>query len=112
MRLEHQVFLELEELCKSPGFAYVLAYLCHRENAVTYGEKLEPSNFNHQFSERHLVRTELCTLIGLLCKTPLMLVMPHPDNMQDMINRAEALLEEMHQILAAPLRGTVDGRSE
>jgi hypothetical protein len=104
MRLEADVFADLENLCTSPGFAHVLAYFCHRDFTISYGQQLEPHDFNHHFSGKALIRTELATLIGLLAKKPLQIGLPQADSMQEMIDRADALLAEIHEVLAAPMR--------
>ena len=35
-RKECEVFKELEDLCHSPGYVHVIAYLCFRDNTIRY----------------------------------------------------------------------------
>ncbi len=104
MRAESEVFAELQTLCASPGYAHVIAYFCQRDSSVVYDKEITPQNLTRQFSTERLIRTEVSTLIGLMSKVALTLALPHPDSMQMMIDRTETLLQEMHDILAAPLR--------
>lgn len=67
MRKEQDIFDEFARLCVSSGYPHTIAYLCYRENCVTYSEVegLTPDAMNRDHS---ITRTEISTLIGLLIK--------------------------------------------
>ena len=60
-REEKVIFAELEQLCCSPGYIHALAYLCFRDNTISFGETLEAKDLSQQFSMTRLVRTEIST---------------------------------------------------
>ncbi|HNP36035.1 MAG TPA: SEC-C metal-binding domain-containing protein [Woeseiaceae bacterium] len=103
-RTEQEIFEELEELCKSPGFAHALAYFCFRDNTIMYADgELKTDDVLQQFSMSRLIRTEISTLIGLARKGELDLTLPQADVVQTHIDRAEALLQEIHNSMMLPL---------
>jgi hypothetical protein len=109
MRSESEVFDELQALCASPGYLHVIAYFCQRDTSIFYDKEITPKDLAQQYNTpKRLLRTEISTLVGLVAKVEATLAQPDPDSMQTMINRTEVLLEEMHEILAAPLRGPKD----
>ncbi|BES72579.1 hypothetical protein RE428_35970 [Marinobacter nanhaiticus D15-8W] len=67
-RLEKDIFLELSELCASPGYIHAIAAICFRDNTIRYSDKLTGDHLSHFFSQERLIRTEISTLIGLMCK--------------------------------------------
>ena len=67
-RKESEVFKELEVLCQSPGYIHAIAYFCFRDNTIRYADEVKPEDVLQQFSMERLVRTEISTLIGLVCK--------------------------------------------
>lgn len=102
MRTEEDVFQDLAQLCVTDGYAHVISHFCFRDNAIAYEGKLTAKNFEHQSSMERLVRTEISTLIGLMCKAEVSLEIPHPAKMQDLIDKTEVLLNEMHQTMMNP----------
>lgn len=100
MRSEEDVFNELAKLCTAKGYAHVIAFLCFRDNTIYYRDKLSAKDFEHQSTKEALIRTEISTLIGLMCKEELVLEIPHPSELQILINRTDTLLRELHEIMA------------
>lgn len=103
VREETEIFLELSELCASPGYVHAIAYFCFRDNTVRYNEKLTSDDLLQQFSEERLVRTELSTIIGLTCKSQISTDLPSPDLIQEYIQKTETLLQEIHQSMMPPM---------
>jgi hypothetical protein len=109
MRAENEVFDELEALCALPGYLHVIAYFCQRDTSIVYDKEITPKDLVRLYNtSKRLLRTEISTLVGLVAKVEITLSQPDPDSMQTMITRTEALLEEMHEVLAAPLRAPKD----
>lgn len=104
MRSEQEVFEELAALCSSPGYVHAIAYLCYRDNIVKFAEEMKPEDTLHQYSDERLIRTELCTLIGLLLKYEIDWSLPEPGKLHDYVSRSESLLSEIHQIVLSPMR--------
>ncbi len=97
VRKESEIFSELAEICASPGYIHVIAYLCYQNNIIRYADTLTPEDMLQQFSENMLVRTEISTLIGLACKKQLDIDLPSPEVIQRYIDTTHSLLEEIHQ---------------
>lgn len=102
-RLENEVMEELEALVSSPGYLHAAAFLCFRDNFVTYSEDITPEQFGKLYSATRLIRTEISTLIGLALKHPISWALPSPKDLERYISRTEALLAELHETLNAPM---------
>jgi hypothetical protein len=100
-REEAVIFSELAELCASPGFAHAIAYFCYRDNLVRYTEKILPRDFAHMHSGSRLIRTEISTLIGLLARKRVDYKVPDPRTVQMYVDRAETLLQELHEAMSS-----------
>ncbi len=111
MRKEQDIFDELARLCVSPGYAHAIAYLCYRENCVTYseGEGLTPDAMNRDHS---ITRAEISTLIGLLVKDDIDWTLPAPPVMQQYLDETEALLQELHESMLQPVIAAASEESE
>lgn len=97
VREESIIFSELAELCSSPGYVHVIAFLCFRDNTIKYADTVETEDVLQQFSMERLVRTEVSTLIGLVCKNPIIDDLPSPQQIQEYIEKTDSLLKEIHQ---------------
>lgn len=95
-REEKVIFAELEELCRSSGYIHALAYLCFRDNTISFGETLEAKDLSQLFSMTRLVRTEISTLLGLMCKSHIDFTQPKADALQRYISMTDELLQEIH----------------
>ncbi|MBD8622764.1 SEC-C metal-binding domain-containing protein [Pseudomonas sp. CFBP 13727] len=109
MRTETEVFDELRQLCKEPGYIHAIAYFCFRDFTVTIGEQLTTDDLLHLFGTNRLIKTELTTLLGMMVQGPNICNFPGPDQMQIMIDQTESLLSELHSSLMTNLR---DGRTK
>lgn len=103
VRNESDVFNELENLCHSPGYIHAITYFCFRDNTIKYADEVKLEDVLQQFSMKRLVRTEISTLIGLVCKNNIDETLPSPDLMHDYISKTEHLLQELHQSMMSPL---------
>jgi hypothetical protein len=97
VRKEFKIFSELSEVCTSPGYIHVIAYLCYMNNLVQYTDTLNPENIITQSSKYNFVRNEISILIGLACKKPLNINLPLPEVMQKYIDKTDSLLRELHR---------------
>lgn len=95
-RIEEEIFSELTELCTSPGFVHVIAYLCIRDNMIRYQNEIKPEDMSNLYSSEHLVRTEINVLLGLLIKRDIDYSIPDAAIFQSWSDRAEVLLGELH----------------
>ncbi|MGY3412890.1 hypothetical protein ACVWZV_009056 [Bradyrhizobium sp. GM5.1] len=85
-----------------PGFAHAVANFCFRDNVVGYGDELKGEDYAKMFSPDRLIRTEMSTLIGLMAMGPIDWAKPSNEQMQEMMKRAEELLQELHHALNRP----------
>jgi hypothetical protein len=102
-RPEEVIFSELAAVCASPGFAHAIAYFSYRDNSIVHDGHISPKDMEHLYSHKSLIRTEIATLIGLLVKGPIDLTLPSPETIASYVTKSEALLEELHGALAAPM---------
>ena len=98
-RSEAEIFEDLAKLCIEPGFAHAIAFFCFRDNSIRMASALTAQDVLVSYSPERLIRTEISTLIGLMLKSPLDLRLPEPMLLESSINRAEALLQEIHTAL-------------
>ena len=113
VRIESEVFKDLEKLCVSPGYVHVIAYFCYKDNFFFYEEEeMSVRDLSHGFSEGALARSEISTLIGLMYKQPIDLSLPKPEIFQKYIDKTEALLHELHQSLMLPIIAEVNLQKE
>lgn len=104
-RPELEVFAELAALCAQPGYVHAIAYLCFRDNIISYAEEMTEADMQKMFAPSRLIRTEITTLIGLMVKAPIDWTLPAPDTLQQYANDTERLLEELHHGLSAKIFG-------
>ena len=103
MRSEQQIFDDLAAVAAAPGFVYAIAAVYLRDNAVIYKDEIEPEDMAPFFSTTRLIRNEVMTLIGLMMRVPIDFTMPTYEIVQNYIQRAEQLLEELHQKFDEPI---------
>ena len=97
VREESIIFSELAELCSPPGYVHAIAYLCFRDNTIKYSDTVETEDVLQQFSMERLVRTEVSTLIGLVCKNRINTDLPSSEKIQEYIEKTDTFLKEIHQ---------------
>ena len=103
-RLENEIFSDLESLCALPGFIHALAFFSFRDNFTFYtGQEVVAKDLTHRNPYERIIPIEIATLIGLMAKQPIDLVLPMQKNLQTLVDRAEALLQELHFAIAKPL---------
>lgn len=98
-RTESEVFNELSDLCRSPGFVHAVAYFCFRDNAILYADELKASDLEKTFSFSRFIRTEINTLLGLMIKSEINWALPASETLHKYINTSEQLLQELHQCI-------------
>lgn len=97
IRDEKIIFKDLEELCKQPGYAHVIAYFCYRDNTIhSTQDNVTREEMLGQYEPNRLLRTEISLLIGLMCKEQISLEIPIPKKFEELINKTEELLKELH----------------
>lgn len=104
MRMESSIFAELMAVCQEPGFVHVAAYLSYRDFTVKIGEELQSDDLLHLFGRGRLIKTEFNTLLGMMIRSSIELDFPGPDRIQNMLDRTELLLAELHDVLGDSLR--------
>ncbi|ANF53539.1 hypothetical protein DA69_01400 [Brevundimonas naejangsanensis] len=111
-RTETEVFADLAELCRSPGFIHAIVYFDFRDNLIRFGDRLDAEAMESQHAAERLVRTEIATMIGLMVQGPIDAILPIPERFQEYVDRAQALLQELHWAMSASWRDSfkiVDG---
>ena len=111
MRAEQAVFDELASLCVSRGFLHAVATICLRDTVVGFAGDLSSEDLASMRARSRLIRTEITTLIGLAMREPIDFSLPAPGVLSDYIQRAEALLEELHQTMLPHPPGLADTSS-
>lgn len=106
-RPEAEVFSDLADLCRSPGFVHAIAYFDFRDNLIRFGDQLDAEAMESQHAAERLVRTEIATMIGLMAQAPIDATLPASDRFQEYIDRAQALLKELHWAMSASWRDSV-----
>lgn len=101
LRPESEVFADLGDLCKSPGYVHAIAFFCWRDNLIKYeGDQILAKDMEHQHSTDRLLRTEISTLIGLMVRHPIVFDIPTHDRIDGYVSRTEQLLHELHLALS------------
>jgi hypothetical protein len=108
VRSEPEIFSDLADLCSSPGYIHVIAYLCYRDDTIGYSDKITIDDILQQYSPNRLIRTEMSTLIRLCCESNISRETPAPDNFQNYIDRTDTLLIEMHHSMVASIPNIFD----
>lgn len=69
-KTSNEIFNELEELCSSPGFIHIICSLDLFSNSIfsEEGKGLSGEQINEFINKDLPIRSEICILIGLLCK--------------------------------------------
>ncbi|MGN7918588.1 SEC-C metal-binding domain-containing protein [Lysobacter sp. 22409] len=102
-RSEAEVFAELGDLAGSPGYVHAIAQICCRDNLVTYINDLKASDLQKLYSPDRLIRTEITTLLGLLARGAMDTTLPAAEVVQEYVRRTDALMEELHAAIGAPM---------
>jgi SEC-C motif/Nuclease-related domain len=102
-RSEQEVFGDLDILCGSPGYIHVLAHLSLRDNLISYDGHMTSEDMAASYAPGRTIRTEFSTLMGLMLKHPIDFKVPAPAEMQILIDKTEALLNELHACLNQPM---------
>ncbi len=101
-RSESEVFSKLSKLCTSPGYVHAIAFICFRDNTLGIANELETEEVIKAYSPKHLIRTEISTIIGLACKDKIDDRLPSPTIVQRYIDETDSLLEELHLSMIKP----------
>ena len=107
MRSEQEIFDDLTNLCRSKGFVHAIAQICFRDNIVGFHDQLKAEDMAKLFSESRLIRTEVTTLIGLMIGAPIDFTLPAPTIVSSYIERSEALLKELHEVILEPAKKAI-----
>lgn len=97
------MFSDLAALARRPGYAHAIAYLCYQNNIIGFREELTADDMLKQYSNEHVIRSEIATLIGLALQGEMDLTLPHPEVFEEYVSKSQSLLEELHHCLAAEL---------
>ncbi len=102
-RPEQEVFDEIAELTATPGYAHVIAFLCVRDNFIWHRRNgMKAEDMQHLYSRSRLIRTEMSTLIGLMVRAGGDLTAPPPADVDTLVKRSDALMEELHRSMGTP----------
>lgn len=98
-RPENEVFADLADLCRQPGYIHALAHICFRDNVILYKGKIKEADMRKMYSPSRLIRTEINTLLGLMIKSEIDWNVADPAETQRYIDTTDKLLEELHNCL-------------
>lgn len=101
MRTEQEIFKILEEICSQPGFLEVISFLSWRDAFIhQQGENIGIEDLLKCFDLSRLSRTELSTLIGLLCKNGITEKKLSHYELRDHVEKIDSLMKELHGALS------------
>lgn len=109
-RSEPEIFSDLADLCRSPGYIHALAYICWRDNFVGYANEMTPEDMAKSYASDRLIRTEVSTLLGLLVKSEIDYGIPDPTTIQSYLDKTKELLEELHWSMMVPMMAAFKSR--
>ena len=101
-RAEMDVFADIRQLVQSPGFLHALAHFVFESNFITGSGEFTKQDFLKTYDPKNLIRTEANLLIALALSADVDLTIPHPNVMQQYMDDAVRLLDELHQAILAP----------
>ncbi|WP_335975807.1 YecA family protein [Acinetobacter calcoaceticus] len=101
MKTEQEIFKILEEICSQPGFLEVISFLSWRDTFIhQQGENIGIEDLLKCFDLTRLSRTELSTLIGLLCKNGITEKKLSHYELRDYVEKIDCLMKELHGALS------------
>ena len=96
-RSKQQIIHDIESITRQPGFLYILAMLCCRDNFVV------PEEVANKNRHESLSSQEIGLMIGLLVKHTLQTVRPSADVAEHQITKIDALFQELHDAYNVPM---------
>ncbi len=100
MNTEQQIFNTLENRCREPGFLEVISFLCWRDTFIHQeSENMGIKDILKGFDLSRLSRTELSTLIGLLCKNGITNKKLSEMELQSNVEEIDSLMKDLHQAM-------------
>lgn len=100
IRPEQEVFEELESLVTEPGYIHAVANLVLQNNLAIHSGTLKAKDLYGAYSQERLIRTEISTLIGLMCRSNINFTPPGRKVLEGYIERTHSLLKELHRAIA------------
>ncbi len=98
-RPEQEIFAEIAQLCRSPGYAHAVASICFDDAFLTFKKNIGEVSDDRPSSEK-LIRSEISVLIGLLIQGPLDLELITPSTLDQFKKRTYALMDELHSSMS------------
>lgn len=102
-RAEQDIFDDLAALCAAPGFIHALSWMSLRDNYVMFDGAMNSEALAGSYASGRTIRTEFSTLLGLVIRQPIDLSDPTPAEIRTLLDRAHALLQELHDRLGRPM---------
>lgn len=100
MNTEQQIFNTLENLCREPGFLEVISFLCWRDTFIHQeSENMKIGDILKCFDFSRLSRTELSTLVGLLCKNGITDKKLSVIELQGYVEKIDSLMQDLHHAI-------------
>jgi hypothetical protein len=103
IRSEEEVFADLSTLCAKPGYIHALAFICYRDNFVSFEKEMDAQDTMKLFSKERLIRTEITTLLGILVQNEINFEVPDVETVQLYAQETLSLMEELHASIGAGL---------
>lgn len=116
IRSEDEVWEDLRQLTRQPGYVYAIATLCERDNLILYRGGLNADDMQPMFRRSRLNRPEQNTLLGLMVQGNIDWTEPDATGLAALITRTDILMAELHDALSEPMRlsmsAEIDGESQ
>lgn len=116
VRVEAEVFSDLERLCQSPGYSCVIARMCLLDNMISYTREAVAEDMLKLYDPKRLARNEMNVCIGLWAKGERDFAPLDPLVVESLIVQTRRLCEEIHWAMNEPtieaMRELFDGNTQ
>ncbi len=100
MRTEAEIFNDLANLCKSPGYIHAIADLCYKRFTQSKTDGIQTQDYDYLYSNNKRIRSEILVLIGLLLRhRHITYEIVSQEILTRDIEKTENLLTELHKCI-------------
>ena len=98
-RKEEDVFADLAELVRSPGYIHAIAQICVRDNLIIFSDEMKSEDMSRLFSGDRLLRTEITTILGLLSRDSIDFTLQDAETINEYVEKTDRIMQELHDAI-------------
>lgn len=98
-RKEEDVFADLAEIVRRPGYIHAIAQICVRDNLIVFSGEMKSEDMSRLFSGDRLLRTEITTILGLLAQDTIDFTLQDAATINDYVKKTDLLMQELHEAI-------------